>query len=418
MIKECIKKIYRHNEFPFLVLIMIYSFPSFFMDKSGDDVWFVIANEGKNLFTFIFERYQIWTSRVIIETILVIFAKYLPIFIYKICNLGMVYLLTRSISKLIIIHKNENIRENNTYICILLFSIPFSLYFEAGWIATSTNYLWVAATGIYSILLLRRIICNERINIVQKISHFLCLIYACNQEQMAGILFIVYSIGIIYLIKNKKIKFNIIITYLIIICSIIFILTCPGNAIRKQKEEVTWYNGFSELSLVEKATNGINSMMNYMIKDGRVIFYIFEIILCFSIYLTTNKFIKKIIGLTPLVLTIFLKYLYRILDNDIVSSKLFSNANFAIYLIIIVAIELGILIVFSGKLHFQLIGSLIYFCGFISRFVMMFSPTVFASGERTSLFLYISLILLDMLFIKSIINKKIYCTKETIKYLN
>ena len=418
MVKECIKKFYRHNEFPFLVLIIIYALPSYFMDKSGDDVWFVIANEGKNLFTFIFERYQIWTSRVIIETILVIFAKYLPIFIYKICNLGMFYLLSHSISKLIIIHKNENIRENNRYICILLFAIPFSLYFEAGWIATSTNYLWVTATGIYSILLLKRIICNERINILQKISHFLCLIYACNQEQMAGILFIVYSIGIIYLIKNKKIKLSIIITYLIIICFIIFILTCPGNAIRKQKEEATWYNDFSELSLVEKATNSINSMMDYMIKDGRVIFYIFEIILCFSIYLTTNKYLKKIIGLTPLALTIFLKYLYRILDDDIISSKLFSNANFEIYLIILIFIELGILIAFSEKNNFQLIGSLIYFCGFISRFIMMFSPTVFASGERTSLFLYISLILLDMLFIKSILTKKVNGTIETIKYLN
>ena len=56
MIKEYIKKIYKSDKFPFLILIMIYTFLSFFMEKSGDDVWFAIVNENKNLFTFITER--------------------------------------------------------------------------------------------------------------------------------------------------------------------------------------------------------------------------------------------------------------------------------------------------------------------------------------------------------------------------
>ena len=132
MIKENIKKFIKLKEIPFIVLILIYTLPSLFLNKSGDDVWFAIINEEKSLFTFIFERYQIWTSRIIIETILVLFAKYLPIFIYKICNLGMFYLLVYSISKLISTNKSENMRETNIYISIFIFLIPFSLYFEAG----------------------------------------------------------------------------------------------------------------------------------------------------------------------------------------------------------------------------------------------------------------------------------------------
>lgn len=407
MIKEYIKKIYKSDKFPFLILIMIYTFLSFFMEKSGDDVWFAIVNENKNLFTFITERYNTWSSRVVIETILVIFAKYLPVSVWKISNLGIFYLLVYSISKLLIIHKNENIKIINTYISILIFLIPFSLYFEAGWIATSTNYLWVASTGLYTILLLKKIIKREKINVYQKIIHYICLIYACNQEQMAGILFIVYSIGIIYLIKSKNIKPIIVITYLIIVFSIIFILTCPGNTERKLREEITWYNGFSETSLMTKISNGINSMMDYMIKDGRVIFYIFEILLWYSVYFKTNNIIIKIIGTFPLVLTIFLKYLYRILDGEIINSQLFQIGNFVIYCLILIFIEFGILLVFKDSKPKQFIGSLIYFCGFISRFVMMFSPTVFASGERTSLFLYISLILLSILFIKEINSNKL-----------
>ena len=121
MIKEYIKKIYKSDKFPFLILIMIYTFLSFFMEKSGDDVWFAIVNENKNLFTFITERYNTWSSRVIIETILVIFAKYLPVSVWKISNLGIFYLLVYSISKLLIIHKNENIKIINTYISMSFF---------------------------------------------------------------------------------------------------------------------------------------------------------------------------------------------------------------------------------------------------------------------------------------------------------
>ena len=121
MIKEYIKKIYKSDKFPFLILIMIYTFLSFFMEKSGDDVWFAIVNENKNLFTFITERYNTWSSRVVIETILVIFAKYLPVSVWKISNLGIFYLLVYSISKLLIIHKNENIKIINTYISMSFF---------------------------------------------------------------------------------------------------------------------------------------------------------------------------------------------------------------------------------------------------------------------------------------------------------
>ena len=173
------------------------------------------------------------------------------------------------------------------------------------------------------------------------------------------------------------------------------------------REEITWYNGFSEISLMTKISNGINSMMDYMIKDGRVIFYIFEILLWYSVYFKTNNIIIKIIGTFPLALTIFLKYLYRILDGVIINSQLFQIGNFVIYCLILIFIEFGILLVFKDSKQKQFIGSLIYFCGFISRFVMMFSPTVFASGERTSLFLYISLILLSILFIKEINSNKL-----------
>ena len=315
-INNIIKKVYKLDNLPFFILICIYAFFSIFMEKVGDDLFFSNVCQNRSLLNFIIERYNTWSSRIIIETILVIFTEFLPMFVWKIFNLGMFYLLVHSISKLVV-DKNENKKQLiNGYICILIFFIPFTLYREAGWIATLNNYLWVASTGLYTILLLKRVIENEKISIYQKIMHYLCLIYACNQEQMAGILFIIYSFGLIYLIKNKRIKPIIIITYLIIIFSIIFILICPGNIERKLSEEIRWYNGFSEISLMTKISNGINSMMDYVIKDGRALFCIFLVLLWYSIYVKSNKIIIRVIGILPLLLTIFLKYSYRIISNS------------------------------------------------------------------------------------------------------
>ena len=143
-------------------------------------------------------------------------------------------------------------------------------------------------------------------------------------------------------------------------------------------------------------------MMDYTVKDGRVIFYIFEVLLWFNIYLRANKNIPKIIGIIPLVLTIFFKYFCRIFEDELINSYLLQIGSFIVYCLILIFIEISILILFDKNKQKQFLASLIYFCGFISRFIMMFSPTVFASGERTSLFFYISLIILNIIFIKMI----------------
>ena len=102
------------------------------------------------------------------------------------------------------------------------------------------------------------------------------------------------------------------------------------------------------------------------------------------------------------VITIFFKYFCRIFEDELINSYLLQIGSFIVYCLILIFIEISILILFDKNKQKQFLASLIYFCGFISRFIMMFSPTVFASGERTSLFFYISLIILNIIFIKMI----------------
>ena len=96
-------------------------------------------------------------------------------FIWKIASIGMCYLLVYSISELFI---EKNKRNLNTILCICLLTI-ITLLRETGWMATINNYLWVAATGLYAIIPLKKIIKQEKIskiqNILYNISNNICM---------------------------------------------------------------------------------------------------------------------------------------------------------------------------------------------------------------------------------------------------
>ena len=79
----------------------------------------------------------------------------------------------------------------------------------------------------------------------------------------------------------------------------------------------------------------------------------------------------------------------------------------------IILIAFSLYFIFKDKKDMKktYLALLIFFTGFISRYVMAFSPTVYASGERTSLFWYISICML----IVSIYNELIKSSNKVVK---
>lgn len=403
------KKIYESEKFPIYVCMIIYTIIHLFMIKGIDDLFFSTACESINLFEFIAQRYQTWTSRIIIEGILVILCQYLPMIIWKALNIGMYYLMIYSISELII---EKDKRIFNTIMCIFLLVIPIDIFKEAGWMATMNNYLWVAATGIYSLTLLKKILENKKLTFLQIVSYILAIIYASNQEQMAGILFILYTFfGIFYIAKNKRVKPILIINYTIIVLQIIVVLTCPGNLNRKIQEEAHWYPGFSDLSILEKLTNGFLSMMDYVIESGRIIFFSLIIFITYTVFKKYKSNIYRVISSIPLFLVIITKYCIRILNEPshiylIQDSQIYLYAKLILYILILLFMTLGIWIISKDNNSKLINVFIIYFTGFISRLIIAFSPTVYASGERTSIFWYISFIIIIILTIQEIYEEK------------
>ena len=72
---EKIKKIYKSDNFPFFIYIVFIAIIHIFMTKESDDIFFstICSNSNISLFEFLRQRYILWTSRIIIEGVLVTF---------------------------------------------------------------------------------------------------------------------------------------------------------------------------------------------------------------------------------------------------------------------------------------------------------------------------------------------------------
>lgn len=406
--KEKISKICKSKILPIVLFLILMLCIECFMTKEGDDVFFSsIGSNNVGVVNFVLERYNTWSSRIVIEAITVIFSAFLPMSIWKIVNVLMYGLLIYSIQKLFI---KENKKVLNIIICLLVLFLPFSIFHEAGWIATFNNYLWVAALGLYSLIPIKKVLNKENISIWQAITFVLAILYAANQEQMAGILFLIYTPMILYMIKNKKAKPLIFIMYALIIGSLIFILTCPGNGARTITETAKYYPNFNETSLITKLEQGLTSMMYYVMDRWRLIFFVFLILIAYAMLKQSKDIKSKIIGVSPVGIYMLYNECLSLIagfrkTEVLANMKIYIAFKVIVYLVTLVLITICLYKIFSTEQNVikRYAPVYIFLVGFISRFIMAFSPTIYASEERTCLFWYIFMCVDSLLVIQNIL---------------
>ncbi len=403
-----LKKIYKSDIFPFLIYIFLMICFHFLIQKTGiDDIFFGNACNNISLFEYLVNRYQNWTSRLVIEAGEVISCGFLPLFIWKVINIGMYSLLLYSISKLII---TENKRKMNFILAGSLICIPIFILAEAGWISTMNNYIWTAATGLYAMIPLRKIYNNEKISILQALTYILAIMYASNQEQMAGILFIVYACFTFIYVKNKKVKPIIWILNAIIILNLISVLLCPGNSVRKVQEIANCYPEYASFGILKKLQIGLTSMMDYCLIQERLVFVIFIFVITLALWKNANNLKSKIFAITPIGICIAFKYsntfLSRVDFIDMEHSKIYLYFKVITYIAIIILLGISLYSIFKEDIKKSLLSILIFSTGIISRYIMAFSPTVYASGERTSMFFYISMCMLIVYVCNNLLKRK------------
>lgn len=408
--KQNIKKI-----LPYVIFFALVLFLHMFMNFGGDDIWFAKQLSKQPLLDFLNYRYYNWSSRVVIEALLVIITR-MNINIWRIID-TIIY----TISAYCIIKFSNKRNNKGIYLLgiLLVLMYPYEEMSSAGWGATTLNYAWCLCGGLLALLPLIKEARKEKVHTFIYIIGMLGLLYAANQEQSCALLFGFNSLYLLNtIIKNKTIsKYNII-SLLITIVGLVFIITCPGNSIRVAEEITQWYPAFENYGIIQKIYLGTIPTLGVLI-NNRIILSVFYIILSITMTLKTkNKFLKcfafssiiiilSTTILRPIIVNMFprlnasldlfmLQEMPNLKDKNTLTT-IFISTYF------LISSCLMLYIVYGKK---ELLPIIIFIAGFMSRAIMGFSPTVFASGPRTAIYFNFALIALTLTLISKLYDEK------------
>ena len=168
--------------------------------------------------------------------------------------------------------------------------------------------------------------------------------------------------------------------------------------------------------------------MSKLVLDKNNLFIILTAVIFICVLLKEKNKIYKFIAAIPLFAscsyTFFSNYLIAMLPSSVGVIERFKQEQLVMGLNQINIVDLGVIlgyigiiivilacfyIIFKKDIKFFICSGVLTL-GFITRFIMALSPTIFASGERTFVFLYISFLICSCMVIEKIpkLNKEYF----------
>ena len=380
----------------------------------ADDVWFLEQSK-MGLIKYTQMRIQTWTSRNIIELVMLVLLN-INKWVWIILDSGMFVLILHSLRKIVCSTK-ENDWLITLFLMFIIMLFPFGTFGVAGWYATTLNYEWPLALGLYGLSYITQVLSNEKISIIQQISYVIASLYAINQEQMCALFVGFYTLFMIYsLVKHKKVP---ILAYIILVLSFIMLgyhALCPGNELRKVAEMNAYYPAFYGFKLMDKLLLGVLSTIAIGSLQPASIIFVWNVMLVYIIYKNTrNKgqyVMVLIMTCIVFIISISTRYCTHRGFNIIFSifsgytkpiNKILLDRNAGMILIYFIGVLFISFYVIKTNLGNKMMGISLIIIGaaICSRIVLGFSPSVFVSGTRTFVNSYFLIVIATFLCVNS-----------------
>ena len=342
-----------------------------------------------NYLFFGIDRYFTWSSRLLIESATLLFSVHEKLFI------AAAFLAT-----LLLVYALRKLTPSLPWLPALLIFIflPATEFLSAGSIPTYVNYIFPAS------LLLFALFFRESKNIWINMASLLCFLVAIMQEQLAVYAFLWLLFETVLAKKDKKPLLGNLCYLALSALGIISAKLSPGNALRLEKNIVSWFPNFPNLNIFQKLGLGFLETGDNLLSTS------FAFVMVFLLVLFVYALHKK--NVMAIALSGFVLF-------NIVSQKMGWNTIFGTLTgISKAARESGTFsfnitymsaVAFYGLLLLMILYALwlvisdckekiwltyLFVIGFISRMVISLSPTLYASSTRTFLPLMISLFII------------------------
>lgn len=307
---------------------------------------------------------------------------------------------------------------SNIVICSTVF-YPMLVLVDAGFTATTVNYLWPVTLGLICLIPVKQIVCRKRVAWYEALLLIPLIFYAANMQQMAVLLFIVFLASNIYFICKKEFHLYTIIQSILSTALLIYsyYLNMFGGNNRIERETARYFPDFGQLGLIEKAELGFSSTfycLTMYIHFAWVAFAVFSGFIMYRMIKRSSKKTDKAAAIFPFAFTIlfgiltliprkyvpFVSFFTDNLQNFGVhkASYAFNIAADVLFAVICFCVLYSLWVLLSRKSFYT--SFCLLFLGLLTRIMMGFSPTVWASGFRTFAILILSFIAVAVIVIR------------------
>lgn len=399
-----VREFFRRN-YAFVIAFVIILAWHTCMELNIDSVWFSIQLDKATYAEYIKARYMRWTSRLLIETGLLFFTRHMVL--WRIVDTAVWVFILYGMTKLL----NRNYTGRfSAVVCLLAACYHVSDMNSAGWVAGINNYIWPFACLCGVMLLVKELFFQREVKWYAGALGVILTVCACNHEQAA-----VATLGSIFCciayMVWKKIKVSRWLWgyFATAVASLVFILTCPGNGMRKTIEISAYFKEYPELSLGNKLDIGITSLCYYNIFEKNYLFLIFLAVLCVVVWKKQIPYWQKCVAAFPLAGTLTARYFLDDIAGIVpgilsmrnplgaagtyVSGSEWSIVTIIFYIGIMGLVLWELFLIFRENQRDGILLLVILGIGFGTRFMMCLAPSIWISGYRTCIFWQMALIL-------------------------
>lgn len=355
------------------------------LQKGTDDMIFYERTHQVPYDQWIVERYLGWSGRVVAEMSLYVFL-HLPIWIEKAVNAGMIILFVYTVNRLF----KRRVGGADFIFTLCLFGLIGQRVLTSSTFAfhAAPNYFWPITLGLFSYIPLADIFFKRKKEFKNG-EYFLygsALIFAVfSNEQILLVLLGFYCLFLGYLFLKKQIIPKWVLIYgAILLFAFANMLFAPGNNVRYGAEITRWYPEFSQMTWGEKVERGGVWFYKKFFFEQKYIVLLLGAMTCIAYWKQTGRrnFLLEGLVLFP-VATLYIEGIqsFKKLLFDFNDSKNFSYEDLGFYLYW--TAYLGVLIFSLVRADRRnIFYGTILFAGMASMWVMIASPTIYASANR------------------------------------
>ncbi len=418
-------KAFMNNVFPFVflfVLLLIIFWNPKELGVTGDEHLYAASVSEKGFFYHSLDFYNRWTSRTLIELVLASFAL-LPTYCWSIVNSLICTLAAFSITRLIPDRKPCI----NWVVSLLFLSINWLDFSNAGWIATTVNYVWPTTLGIFSLIPFAEYSQEKKSHIALIIATIPALIFSVNMEQnlVFHILFVLGYIAF-HIIQKKKVFWLIYVHAAASVASLFYTMLSPGVSARFDNEIVVSFADWEMRDTIRNIELALTSSTRLFLFSAHLQFVFFALLLAIFVFIKNKNVFYRMIGLVPVITTLgfgfYQEYTLKVfpilsfIPHSVTTEGIITFANstnppsFIPLLVVCAALSATIIAIYIAFGHTKAsVIAMFAFCACFSTLAAIgFSPTVWSSARRTSFIFCMGLIFLSaMLFNRIYKNKRL-----------